>query len=295
MGYSLNNACQIPFGRVITDSHDGDISSDELWVTQTSYIDRSVDANMPSTRQLSGARCISDAVMLGVSGMGHRYRPLSLHAGDDMTKKRAAVTGIALAIIILVSIFAVVPMAMSSTLTWSISVGDKTTYHVAVEGWELDVAYVVVQPSRYAVMDGVNVSSEIVLLPELGFFLTGGEFAKRVVQIDKVNVTFQNGTIIPDDIASRLKSMLSNCILPTSSWPLIDVFFPDTYTTEPGAGTYWSHGGTSSFHFGYYSFGFDSITQMSSSVSYETGLPSVVSYRYRHGVDAEFNITLVQI
>ncbi len=84
MGYSLDNACQIPFGRVITDSHDGDVSSDEMWVTQTSYIDRSVDANMPSTRQLSGARCISDAVMLGVSGMGHRHRPLSLNAGDDI-------------------------------------------------------------------------------------------------------------------------------------------------------------------------------------------------------------------
>ncbi|MFW9966475.1 MAG: hypothetical protein ACFFEA_04920 [Candidatus Thorarchaeota archaeon] len=86
MGYSLNNACQIPFGRVITDSHDGDISPDEMWVTQTSYIDRSVDANMPSTRQLSGARCISDAVMLGVSGMGHRHRPLSFHVGDDMIR-----------------------------------------------------------------------------------------------------------------------------------------------------------------------------------------------------------------
>jgi hypothetical protein len=75
MGNSLSNACQIPFGRVITDSHDEELSSNELWVTQTSYIDRSVDANMPSTRQLSGAGCISDAVMLGVSGMGYRHRP----------------------------------------------------------------------------------------------------------------------------------------------------------------------------------------------------------------------------
>ncbi|MHA2354220.1 MAG: hypothetical protein ACXADC_03545 [Candidatus Thorarchaeota archaeon] len=55
MGNSLDFACQIPFGRVITDSHDGELSSDELWVTQTSYIDRSADANMPITRQLSGA------------------------------------------------------------------------------------------------------------------------------------------------------------------------------------------------------------------------------------------------
>ncbi|MHA2020911.1 MAG: hypothetical protein ACW96N_04300 [Candidatus Thorarchaeota archaeon] len=212
-----------------------------------------------------------------------------------MTKKRAAVIGIILATTILVSIFVVVPMTMSSALTWSIRLGDKTTYHTTVTGWEQNITYVGVSFSRYAVLDGIDVSAEIVFLPELGFFLNGGEFIERVILIDKVNVTFQNGSLIPADLAFRLKFMLSRCMLPTGSWSLIDIFYPDIYTTGPGVHTYLSYSGTSSFHFGYYSFGFDSITLMSSFVSYETGLPSVVSYHYQHGVDTELNITLAQV
>ncbi len=213
----------------------------------------------------------------------------------ELTKKRGAIIAIILVTTIFVSITVVVPMAMSSALTWRVSLGDKTTYRVIVYAWQLNVSYVVPPPSRYAVLDGVNVSAKIVALPELGWYLDGGDFAERVIQTDKVNVTFQNGSAIPDEFSVRLKSMLSSCILPSGSWPLIDIFYPDSHTAGPGADIYWSYSGTSSFHFGHYGSGIDSIRQMSSSVSYETGLPSVVSYHYRHGVDSELNLTLLQI
>ena len=213
----------------------------------------------------------------------------------DLNKKRVAIIAIIVVTIVFVSITVVVPMAMSSTLTWSIRLGDKASYHVTVDAWQLNVSYVVPPPSRYALLDGVNVSAEIVTLPELGWFLNGVDFTERVIRTDKVNVTFQNGTAIPDDISVRLKSMLSSCILPTGSWLLIDIFYPDTHSTGPGANTYWSYTSTSSFQFGYYGFGIDSITQMSSTVSYETGLPAVVSYYYHHGLDSEYNLTLRQI
>ncbi|MHA2380423.1 MAG: hypothetical protein ACXADS_14205 [Candidatus Thorarchaeota archaeon] len=213
----------------------------------------------------------------------------------DLNKKRAAIIAIILVIIVFVSITVIVPMAMSSTLTWSVRLGDKASYHVTVDAWQLNASYVVPPPSRYAILDGVNVSTEIVALPELGWFLNGGDFAERVIRTDKVNVTFQNGSAIPDDISVRLKSMLSSCMLPTGSWSLIDIFYPDSHTAGPGADIYWSYSGTSSFHFGHYGSGIDSIRQMSSTVSYETGLPSVVSYHYRHGVDSELNLTLLQI
>ena len=213
----------------------------------------------------------------------------------ELTRKRGAVIAIILTISVFLSITVVVPMAMSSTLTWSISLGDKAAYHVTVYAWQLNVSFVVPPPSRYAILDGVNVSAEIVALPELGWFLNGGDFAERVIRTDKVNVTFQNGSAIPDDISVRFKSILSSCILPTGSWLLIDTFYPDAYSTGPGADTYWSYGGTSSFHFGYYGSGIDSITQMSSTVSYGMGLPSVVSYHYGHGMDSEYNLTLLQV
>jgi len=60
--------------RTITDSHDGDdYPTDELRVTPVSYIVRSVSIISPDARQLSGAGCISEAVMLGVSVKGYRY------------------------------------------------------------------------------------------------------------------------------------------------------------------------------------------------------------------------------
>ena len=213
----------------------------------------------------------------------------------DLNKKRAAIITIIVVIIVFVSITVVIPMAMSSTLTWSIKLGDKASYHVTVDAWQLNVSYVVPPPSRYALLDGVNVSAAIVALPELGWFLNGVDFAERVIRTDKVNVTFQNGTAVPDDVSVRLKSMLSSCILPTGSWLLLDIFYPDTHSTGPGSDTYWSYSSTSSFQFGYYSFGIDSITQMSSTVSLETGLPTVVSYYYSHGVDSVYNLTLLQI
>ena len=213
----------------------------------------------------------------------------------SLSKKRVAIIAFIVVTIVFVSVTVVVPMAMSSTLTWSIRLGDKASYHVTVDAWQLNVSYVVPPPSRYALLDGVNVSAEIVTLPELGWFLNGVDFTERVIRTDKVNVTFQNGTAIPDDISVRLKSMLSSCILPTGSWLLIDIFYPDTHSTGPGANTYWSYTSTSSFQFGYYGFGIDSITQMSSTVSYETGMPTVVSYYYRHGIDSEYNLTLLQI
>lgn len=213
----------------------------------------------------------------------------------DSKRKRASILVITVVITVFVSIAVVVPMAMSSTLTWSITPGDKTAYHVAVEAWQLNVSYVDPPPSRYALLDGINVSAEIVALPELGWFLNGNDFSERVIRIDKVNVTFQNGTSIPDDILGTLKFMLSSCILPTGAWQFIDACYPDTHATGPGVDTYWSYSGTSSFQFGHYGFGIDSVTQMSSRVSYETGLPIVVSYYYRHGVDSEYNLTIHQI
>ncbi len=213
----------------------------------------------------------------------------------DQNRKRIAIIAFIVVAIVFVSVTVVVPMAMSSTLTWSIRLGDTASYHVTVDAWQLNDSYVVPPPSRYALLDGVNVSVEIVTLPELGWFLNGVDFAERVIRTDKVNVTFQNGTAIPDDILVRLKSTLSSCILPTGSWLLIDIFYPDTHSTGPAADTYWSYTSTSSFQYGYYGFGIDSITQMSSTVSYETGMPTVVSYYYRHGVDSEYNLTLLQI
>jgi len=60
--------------RTITDSHDGDdYPTDELRVTPVSYIVRLVSIISPDARQLSGAGCISDAVILGVSVKGYRY------------------------------------------------------------------------------------------------------------------------------------------------------------------------------------------------------------------------------
>ena len=67
-------AWQIPKGRTLTDSYDGDdYPADEIGVTRVSHIVRSVSIISPDTRQLSGAGCISDAVMLGVSVKGYRY------------------------------------------------------------------------------------------------------------------------------------------------------------------------------------------------------------------------------
>jgi len=213
----------------------------------------------------------------------------------DLNKKRTAIIAILVIITVFVSITVVVPMVMSSTLTWSTTKGDKTSYHITVDAWQLNVSYVVPPPSRYALLDGANVSAEIVALPELGWFLNGIDFAERVILTDKVNITFQNGTAIPDDISVTLKSMLSSCILPTGSWWFIDNCYPNAHSTGVGTDTYWSYSSTSSFQFGYYRFGIDSITQMSSIVSYETGLPTVVSYYYSHGVDSMYNLTLLQI
>jgi hypothetical protein len=213
----------------------------------------------------------------------------------ERNKKTGAIIAIILATIVIVSITVVVPAAMSSTLTWSVSSGDKTSYHVIVDAWQSNVSYVMPPPSRYALLNGLNISADIIALPELGWFLNGGDFAERVIRKGKVNVTFQNGTAIPEDISVRLKSMLSACILPTGSWLLIDSFYPATHGTGPGTDTYWSHSDTGSFHFGYYAFGFDSVTRMSSFVSYETGLPAVVTYYYHHGVDSMYNLTLQYI
>jgi hypothetical protein len=97
---------------------------------------------------------------------------------------------------------------------------------------------VVPPPSRYALLDGVNVSAEIVALPELGWFLNGVDFAKKIIRTDKVNITFQNVTAIPDDISVTLMSMLSSCILPSGSWWFIDSCYPDTHSTGAGVDTY---------------------------------------------------------
>jgi len=78
VGYILDIYLTNTKWRTTTDSYDGDdYPTDELRVTPVSYIVRSVSIICPDTRQLSGAGCISEAVMLGVSVKGYRYWPPS--------------------------------------------------------------------------------------------------------------------------------------------------------------------------------------------------------------------------
>lgn len=204
--------------------------------------------------------------------------------------------GILFVCIIVVSAALVLfPIAASSYLEWGVDVGDSFSYHIAVDGWDLNYtgSYHQQIPSHLMRYDGLSIIAEVVDLPVLGLYLSGNDF-KQVITHQKVQVVFENGTDTPTELSDITERIISNCFLPIGGWYLIDWFYPDTATSFPYPPTYTTSSDTS-FHLGYDSLDIDLTTRLRSDISFEEGVPTRISYYRSHGVDYAFNVTLTQI
>ena len=210
-----------------------------------------------------------------------------------MSRKQVSIIAILCAIAITAAFF-VAPVALSMRLEWSVSVGDEITYHISVEGWELNSSYTQV-PTYLIVYNDSNIVFEIVTLPELGVYPNGDDFRERVIWSSKGESRFLNESEVPWQLGNVVDSMISVSILPTGSWDLIDGFYPDEPPINPAYQSYYAYSGTISFHYGFNGFDIDLTTRLRSEISYETGIPSWISYYRSHGVDSTYNITLIQV
>ncbi len=208
---------------------------------------------------------------------------------------RKKYVAIAVILIIGISITLIgIPLILSVPLTWTINIGDNISYNISIEGWESNDSYSRM-PTQLMIYNNQNVTAEITDIPELGFYLNGYDFQKQVVLPMKVEVFFANGSALPLELSSNVDHMISWSLLPTGSWNLIDWFYPDMASNVPGYHSYISSIDIESFHFGFFNYDFDSTAELRSDISFDTGIPSKISYYRNHGLDYAINVTLVQI
>lgn len=210
----------------------------------------------------------------------------------DMRRK----IGVAFLLILIVSPVAYLGflLALSTNLSWSVSVGEEFTFLIVEDGWELTGGGATGNMTYFTALNGTMVTVEIIDLPSLGFYLSGSDFIDSVVERTKVSISFENGSSI-DATYPYLVRAISICILPVGSWMLIDYFFPDSDSLDRVFSVYYAYQTEDTFRFGYNSLDIDLILKTKGIISLDTGIPLSVSWYRRHGVDSEHNITLTQL
>ena len=194
-------------------------------------------------------------------------------------RKKIVFAAVVLGLVLVIATFTF-RISVTLNLDWSVSEGDSFTYQIT-------------SFDRYANFNDTSIIATITELPFLFPIVTAYSFAKFVIEVTKINCTFQNGSSL-QEWTSYFETKISNCILPTGDWSLIEWLYPD-----PGP-KYYARGGVPStyiseryddyFALGYVRVGFDSTSGWYARISMDSGIPIYIEF-WTWGVDHSANFT----
>ena len=190
-----------------------------------------------------------------------------------------------LVIILGISIFVITfgfRVSFALNLEWDVSEGNSFTYQIT--SYERD-----------ANLNGSLLTATITQLPTLPIIISANTFVTDVIEISKVNCTFQNGSLLPGSCQFFYNNILSHCILPIGDWSLIEWLYPDPESRSYGSlgtqSTYISKRYDDYFHLGYIGIDFDSSRGWNAEISLDSGIPTNIKY-WRYGIPYSDNITI---
>jgi hypothetical protein len=143
-----------------------------------------------------------------------------------MIKRKKILTALAITIIATL-VVAVSTESIRSYMefSWQISEGDEFLYDVSVTGYFRSGEQEL--PLTLAPLNNTQVRVEIVTLPEVPLLTSSNSFADDIIEFEKTDTTYSNGTLIHILRYSEINSLTSHCFLPRGTWSLLGSFYPD--------------------------------------------------------------------
>ena len=175
-----------------------------------------------------------------------------------------------------------------TALTWAFNEGDEISFTVNVTGSESSWygEYKFTEFNWFS----DNVTLRVLELPEIPSSVDKNTFIIDIIRPTKIQCV---STEIPQNYSSIIVSLLSNLLIPTGSWDMLDLMFDDTlpsaggyptlndleFDTDYFAGTYYD----TNFYFGLRRFGNRfpnwSTETWTGSIDFDSGIPDVATYQ----------------
>jgi hypothetical protein len=178
---------------------------------------------------------------------------------------------------------------------WQIEEGDQFLYDVSVTGYYRSGSSSI--PLPLAPLNNTQVKVEIVSLCNISLFITAAEFSEFVIEYDKTDTTYADGTSIYITRYHEINSLASHCFLPRGSWSRLGSFYPDLIDRPDNVTTTVESYFAYEFH-QYFIIGFVSYTEDLESgwfgyISPETGVPkNMTSWAWSSTDLAEFSYVM---
>ena len=213
-----------------------------------------------------------------------------------MVKRKKLVTVLAITIIVTL-VVAVSTESIRSYMHfgWQISEGDQFVYDVSVTGYYRSGASTL--PLPLAQLNNTQVQVEIVSLRNISIFVTAASFAETVIEYEKADTTYADGTRIHVTRYHEINTLASRCFLPQGPWSRLGSFYPDQVSQPENASITLESYFAYQFH-QFFIIGFVSYTETAESgwfgyVSPETGVPlNMTSWSWSSTDLAEFSYVM---
>lgn len=166
-------------------------------------------------------------------------------------------------------------------LRWEVEVG--IIFQFEVTSWGNALGGIAPVPEILS-LNGSIINVTVSNLPVLSG-LSVVSFVDRVVEVEKVNCTFSDGSLLPSFTNTQIVAALSGSLLPNGSWFLLDSLLPDeTPSWTPEAEFYASSVHADHFRMKYIWCGWvDDAGGWTGNSSLVTGVPYEVLWWYSHG------------
>jgi len=202
-----------------------------------------------------------------------------------MIARSKAVTGVMVMSVLATAILCYGLLATgteSSNLQWGVQVGDRYLYEIHVFGHNVTRIYNPGNDSYsetdatllWSPMNNTRIYVTVSHLPVLPSLVDAETFADDIINYQKTEVEFENGSALPPQFSMCYVDLTSRTFLPTGNWTLLDALYQDSSPDPPFMKTwYLSVLDNASFYLGYTLYGPDYADGWGGNVTLTTGVP----------------------
>lgn len=193
-----------------------------------------------------------------------------------MAQRKKLVTALAITVIVtLVVAVSTEGIRNYMHFSWQISEGDQFVYDVSVTGFFRSGSSSL--PLHLAPLNNTQVQVEIISLDNISLFISTDSFTETVIEHQKTDTTYSDGTRIHVLQYNEINSLTSRCFLPRGPWSRLGSFYPDQFTRPEnvtgGVESYYAYLYHQFFIIGFVSYAETSESGWFGYVSLETGVP----------------------
>ncbi|MGY5859476.1 MAG: hypothetical protein RTU63_08900 [Candidatus Thorarchaeota archaeon] len=193
-----------------------------------------------------------------------------------MVQRKKFVTALAITLIVtLVVAVSTEGIRNYMLFSWKISEGDEFVYDVSVTGYYRSGASSL--PLNLAPLNNTQVRVEIISLHNISLFITVDSFSETVIDHEKTDTTYADGTRIHVLQYHEINTLASSCFLPRGSWSRLGSFYPDQFlrpeNTTIAVESFFAYEFHQFFIIGFVSYADTAESGWFGYVSPETGVP----------------------